>query len=61
MREEKLYTFDGGYVVTVHVPPFLERVKLIMWGQRIFMWNEKEEQYREEFCAGGLTKNHKDE
>lgn len=60
MRKEKLYNVQGGYVVTVMIAPFLKRCKIVVWGSRIFLWNEKQEQYREEFTTTALTLNHED-
>ena len=37
MMRAKLFTADGGYVVTVDVPPFVTGFpKVLIWGERIF-------------------------
>jgi hypothetical protein len=50
---EEIYTKDGGYVVTVFVPPFNVLAEAIMWGQRIFIYNGHK--YVEGLCFVATT------
>ena len=46
MNPVKLFTRDGGYVVTVLIPPFLVPADAIQWGSRVFFLQPNGE-YRE--------------
>lgn len=59
MVPTRLYTRSGGYVVTVHVPPFNPQAEVISWGSRIFVRNP-DGAYREGIIwyatgAGGMA------
>jgi hypothetical protein len=46
MIKTRLFTRDGGYVVTVLVPQFQPKAEAIVWGSRIFFLKDDGE-YRE--------------
>lgn len=48
MEEVALYTRYGGYVATVHVPPFNPPAEIILWGERFFV--RKDGRYLEGMC-----------
>jgi hypothetical protein len=48
MKEVKLYTEKGDYVVTAIVPDFEIPYNVFMWGTRVFVWNNEHEKYMEQ-------------
>ena len=50
MQPVELFTRDGSYVTTVHVPPFQTPPEVIVWGLRIFVLDREAGKYREAFA-----------
>jgi hypothetical protein len=52
MEEFELFVSTGESVgVVVIIPAFQPRPAVIIWGERIFSWRKKKEQYRECFSV----------
>lgn len=47
MLKVKLCTRDGGFVAEINVPPLNPPYEVILWGQRVFVWDGKAQFYRE--------------
>lgn len=53
-----LYTRGGEYVHTIYIPRFSPRMDFLVWGTRMFIWNDTSQQYREAvgfYCLEGMN------
>jgi hypothetical protein len=47
MHKVKLTTRDGGFVTEIQVPPLNPPYEVVVWGQRVFVWDGATQTYRE--------------
>lgn len=50
MEAQQLYTKDGMFVASVNIPILTPRAEVLMWGERVFVWNVGMFRYEECFA-----------